>query len=115
MQMPADEPVRSHPAADLRQARGALQPDDGRPRSRRWCDRGLEAILPLEACGFDRALRIQAYIEVHSPTAGPMSFMVGFDEFIEIDKPGHMAAEAAKRPEIAPAAGCTSGRAAGRV
>lgn len=57
-----------------------------------------EAILPPEAGGFDRALRILVYQEVMAK-AGPMSFMVGFDEYIEIDKPGHMAAEAAKRIE----------------
>ena len=60
--------------------------------------RKAEAILPPEAGGFDRALRIAAYHEVMEK-AGPLNFLAGFDEFQEIDDPGHMAREAAKRAE----------------
>ncbi len=60
--------------------------------------RKAEAILPPEAGGFERALRIQAYHDV-TAKAGAMSFMAGFDEFTEIDNPGHIAREQAKRVE----------------
>ncbi len=59
--------------------------------------RKAEAILPPEAGGFERALRIQAYHDVMEKGRG--NTFAGFDEFHEIDNPGHMAAEAAKRAE----------------
>jgi hypothetical protein len=60
--------------------------------------RKAEAILPPEAGGFERALRIQAYHDARE-RAGANNFMAGFDESIEIDQPGYMAEQAAKRAE----------------
>lgn len=56
-----------------------------------------EALLPPEAGGFDRALRILAYERARA--AAPKNMFAGFDEHYEIDNPGHMAREAAKRAE----------------
>jgi hypothetical protein len=60
--------------------------------------RKAESLLPPEVGGFDRALRIAAYHEAMA-RANSMNFMAGFDEFTEIDNPGHMAEQAAKRAE----------------
>ena len=60
--------------------------------------RKAEALLTPDIGGFDRALRILAYQRVRE-RAGPLSFMAGFDEFTEIDSPGHMARQAAERAE----------------
>ena len=59
--------------------------------------RKAEALLPLEAGGWDRALRIMAYQQVRA--AAPLNFLAGFDEWQEIDNPGHMARNAEKRAE----------------
>ncbi len=60
--------------------------------------RKAEALLTPEIGDFDRALRIQAYRDAMAK-AGPMSMFAGFDEFIEIDQPGHMARKAAEKAE----------------
>ena len=59
--------------------------------------RKAEAMLPPDAGGFDRALRIQAYHDAMEKGRG--NVFAGFDEFQEIDDPGYIARQRAAAAE----------------
>ena len=59
--------------------------------------RRAEAVLTPGVGGFDRALRILAYERARA--SAPNNMFAGFDEFQEIDNPGHMAQQQAERAD----------------
>ncbi len=75
----------------LREVLSALDAATG-PRKRRLLLEQAERISAPSG-GIERARRILAYEDAKA-AAGPNAFMAGFDQFVEIDNPGHIAAKA---------------------